>query len=1068
MLKEIINENEIDLEKVYESRNLGGSHRCHTLRNSALDLQGTLPIPVKRTIITKNALLAFMLARAMAREKHFEEKYRYVFCNFIMKRMPIEDIPSEWQEKTLKLLKVLSIHTDNPMLIGFNDIGKIIRETCKIKKVKVGKDGKKNKFKKEIPALKKYIFEEYQKLDDLTARTKMLQTRKAYNKVKRYLLSEKRWPKVLTSLDKKELNLHGVKVMEKPDVIFYEDDGAVIEAAKFFLNDSDVKTRGKTRETKAAQNLELYSKFVYARGLISDDHIHEVKASFYSLKRADDKKGNFNEDYYAPTTTHIATIGEMTFNEELTKEKEAKAGIPLELQNNLDGSFVKLFEEFIKGEDCKVVNKDICEKCDLKEFCEFAEAPIPTAVPKEGKKIADISLSGQQQRAVDFRKGIARILAGAGCGKTLVIALRTAFMLSEGIKPEEILLITFTNAGAGEMKERIAMYDEDLMNDSELEKLTCTTFNAWGNEIIKKEYLRFGFTDVPRIIDEIEKKALITELLDKNVVKELRYENFLAISHNYHGALIVTLKAFEIIKRKGYTKYDVDKFLEEIKGELNNVKDADKKDVCLKLLALYEVYDEAMRDRNLIEYQDQEALIFELLEDDPYYLDNEFKYKHIIVDEFQDTSENQLEILKNLIDMNSFESLFVVGDDSQTIYEFRDAVTENLVDLEKKLGKTVNDFKITENHRSTPEIIDFANKVVEKNTLKVEKELVATRPSGKPVEAEGFYTEEEMLEYIEEVVESKLNDGFSKEDIAILAFTKKELIKIQGRLAKAGIETSLRSEEPLLENSRVQGIISFARAVSDNKATKDILSYRNCLDGGNIITDNDADELKEIIEKELQYLEDFSNLEYTERVKEFDKMIFDIAKDDEIAINFAERLEKRRKIGEKIKYVEDFIRFGGEGKKREGKFSGVVLSTAHGSKGLEWPVIINVISEYDKKDLVSVKNIESARRLLFVSSTRARDELYVLSTFRVGKDEASKEYINNRFLKESFEAIGKEFKPMTRAEEELKKAAEKKKANEEKKRKREEAKAKKEAEKAKKKAEAKAKKEAEKKKKANA
>ena len=211
--------------------------------------------------------------------------------------------------------------------------------------------------------------------------------------------------------------------------------------------------------------------------------------------------------------------------------------------------------------------------------------------------------------------------------------------------------------------------------------------------------------------------------------------------------------------------------------------------------------------------------------------------------------------------------------------------------------------------------------------------------------------------------------------------------------------------------------------IADESASKDILNFENVLRDGNILQDFNDKQLEELIEKQREAIRTFHNLSYADKNKAFDATIEKLAHDDSVALNMVERLKRLPNIYEKQKYVEEFVRFGGEAVKREGRFSGVVLTTAHSSKGLEWPVIINSITGYDSKELGS-KAEESKRRLLFVSSTRARDELYITGQYRLGKDESG-EYINNRFLKEAHEAIGKEFTPRSAAEEKALKAKKK-------------------------------------------
>ena len=992
------------------ARNLKDHNRCLTRRGRKLDLDIAKNDIFEKSAFQKKAVKGFFLAKHMVNEPHFEEKYRSLFLRYIMLNVPDEDIPEDIRQEVRNLKLVLSLTEPNYSRIAHFDVPAVIRGTF----IKEDIKNENGELETELPVIKKYLEHSFRSLGDVTMVTCKRLTKKAYNRVRRYLLDEPRLPYVTGFKDYKVMDMYNLmEVEDKPDFIFYEDNGSVIEAVKLMTRKPDVTQSGRAKDHSANNSLELYSKLRYAMDLAPEGECTTARGSFYYLTRSDDKKTNgvefFNDSFFAPSGGNVISLESY-----VTPTSNASS-------TKLDDNFKPQFEAFLEGEEC---TGKACKNCDFLDICSYAETPLCSTDVKAPKSISDIVLSKQQSDAVSFRKGIGRINAGAGCGKTLVVALRTAYMLSEGIAPEDILLVTFTNSGAGEMKERIAMYDEDLMTDSDLENLTCTTFNSFGDEIIKEEYSRFGFSEPPRLIDNIERKSLITELLNNTEIKALNYENFLLNTKVSRGALAVVEKGFEIIKKNRYSSYDADEFAEDMVSILKSLSAEKRLDTCKSLLVMYEAYDEMLKMNNLIEYQDQEALLFDLLDDDPYYFDETLDYKHIIVDEFQDSSANQIELVRKLTETKNFESLIVVGDDAQTIFGFRDADADNIVNFSDKIGSSVTDFFITENHRSTPEIIDFANTLIKSNTKRVDKDLMATKESGKPVEVEGFYNKDEEYDYIIKVVSDKLNEGFKPEDIAVLAFTRQELLTIAGRLAEEGIETSLQCPEPMLENSRVKGIIAFSKGLNDLNATKDILIYLNVLANGSLLKDNNDEEIEEKLAEARTSLADFRNLPFASKASTFDAIITDLAHGDAVALELVDRLKRLPTVVAKQQYLEKFITFNGDSIKRDGKFSGVVLSTAHSSKGLEWPVCINSITGYHKIDLASTKNIEANRRLLFVTATRAKDELYITGQYRVGKN-ASDEYINNMYLAESFGVVGKDFFPRNAEEEKAFKALEK-------------------------------------------
>lgn len=793
----------------------------------------------------------------------------------------------------------------------------------------------------------------------------------------RYLDEETR---SLTVPAAKDLDLFGQEVKgARPDLLFRDERDKEIEAIRIRCGKPDCSSKGRKPDRNIMNNKELYGIYAYARSELKDPESWSVKGSYYFLRKDADTKDHLEPGFFsAKNMKHICTL----------------TGLP----DEIDAVYEPQFVEYIIGHDC---DGDDCLDCDWYQLCHFAEAPLKTEVERKEKPLSAISLSAKQDEVVRHRSGIMRCNAGAGSGKTTVVALNTAFMISEGIDPASILLITFSNAGAREMKDRTKSYLKGLGIDMDIDELNIVTFNEFGQDILNTEFKTLGFTAPPRPIDATERSAIIARLLDKKTVPGLYYQNINLKYNGFGGARHVAEAAFEIIKRDRLSIYDE----KELRSKMYDRWFASISDPAAykALLELYEEYDETLKSRNLIEFADQEAMVFDVLDIDPYYFDK-MGYKHIIIDEFQDTSKNQMEIIKQLLDVAEFESLLVVGDDSQAIYSWRDADSGNIIDFEDRIGQPVKDVNLVENHRSTPEILDFANKVNALNEFRVEKDLVATRPSGKPVTVKGFHKVDKEYEYIVDVVKEKIAEGYAPEDIAILTRTKAEIVKIAGKLTDAGIESSLQAPQKMLENSRVQGICSLAKAYKDITATREVLIFQNCLEGGKVLELSD-EEIGEIIDDGQQQILHIRSLFEPKRAEAFRELAEEIAAEDDVAINLADRLKRFVTTDDMVSYIDSFIRFDGEDLKREGLYSGVVLSTAHSSKGLEWPVIINSITKYDKKDGMSQAEREEQRRLLFVSATRARDELYITGQIRLSGT-AEEGYAVNKFVDEAATITG--------------------------------------------------------------
>lgn len=753
------------------------------------------------------------------------------------------------------------------------------------------------------------------------------------------------------------------------------------------------------RESK--QDLAKYAMIKYARQLVSPGKTVRLIAADVYLKRADDAGENaaapkFVTNFWEPGGNNVIVLTE-TYTGGTTKKTE------------LDLNFDPVVSAFVDGHEADECSESDCKACHLYDLCHYAEPPIKINKEHVQKTIRDLMLTVSQEDAIEYEKGIVRINAGAGVGKTVVVALRTVTLLNKGVKPEEIVLMTFTNAGAEEMRSRIQLYNDDIGTGEDISAMKICTFNSFGDDILKVEYPRFGFTEPPKVIDEVERAGIISNLLKTKIIKGLNYKQFIANTTYVKGAVWVAARVFDIVKKGPYTICDID----DVWRELGQDRRFATEDAVKELIALYDEYDAELRENNLIEFADQEMMLFELLHKDPYYLE-QFGYKHIIVDEYQDTNLKQMELLKILIAAPTCESLMVVGDDSQAIFSFRDTSPEYIINFSSYIGEESDDIYLLENHRCTPEIIDFANKINERNTFKVAKDLIATRPSGQPVTVQGFQSVEDEIEYIITGVKDHLAAGTKPEDIAIICATKSELRKFADRLTKEGIQSVSLNPEPLLENSRVKAAIAFVKSLSCDIDTQNMLVYVNAKLGGGLFAKS-AVEIEKLIDDgriEAAMIDSKLPHEKKDALLEILKAIDH--NDDEIYQQFLDTLS--RKTYEKIvEYCNDFLVFGTKNEaRREHDYPGVVLTTCHSSKGLEWPVVYASLSQFDseKKQLHSgsraaMQATEETRRLLFVTATRARDELYVTGKY-VAYGKKGK-YTYNQFLKDAYECNGQIF-----------------------------------------------------------
>ena len=830
----------------------------------------------------------------------------------------------------------------------------------------------------------------------------------------------------------KDILIKDVLVTVKPDLLFIDDTS--IEVILLRTGKPSVSRSGSKRDGSVNTCLELYAMLKYAQEYVPNGKSRSVSASYYFLRREDDSVKNakfepnfFECDVKAPDPDYgCPSKGKnvVRLTEETGRALDGKIG-----RTEADITFEPLFEEYFEGRtNC---TEEECKTCDFHRLCTFKKSP--KYVTKESKQhpFSDIVLSDAQEKIAAFRNGIAVVNAGAGAGKTMVICYRIVCLLDEGCRPEDIMLVTFTNSAAEEMRDRIRLYCDDAMGEGavDMSKMTVTTFNSFCYEIVKKEYERLGFTAEPTVIDDVERAAIISKILQDEEIKGLDYRNFDADMPTCRGALSVCSKAFELIKAHRLSVGDGEelyKLMPGHRGFTNGLPTMEE------LLKAYVRYDTLLKENNLVEFADQELLVFDLLGEDPYYLER-FGFKHIVIDEFQDTSERQLDLIRQLIDNPDFESLVVVGDDSQAIYGFRDTTPEYMIHFEEHIGQPVVKLNLVENYRSSGAIIQLANDINSLNVNRVMKDLVATRDEGvKPV-VHGFHTKQDELDWTAEQIKKLIDEGTKPEDIAFIASDKYQLLEQGDALSKAGVPWVTLNPEPYIENSKVLAAISLAKAISDPADTKDLMVWLNAKLGNTLLEKSD-DEIEELMNAEDEELAPLRtgalpDIEVQKRFHELAESIDD--DDDELYADFLAKTGRKPGFAKEAEYIDDFYRYGAKVTyKRNRSYPGVVLVTAHSGKGLEWNTVFVSLSKFDTQALRRSGDdaVEEKRRLVFVSFTRARDRLFVTSQFVAFGPRDNRTY--NRFFRETVCALGEEYDPIDHeAEARRAKAEEEKKAN---------------------------------------
>ena len=668
--------------------------------------------------------------------------------------------------------------------------------------------------------------------------------------------------------------------------------------------------------------------------------------------------------------------------------------------------------------------------------------------------MSKVNYNPAQQEAIVSDKKYIRVIAGAGAGKTQVNSEVIAHKLNAlGANPEEILAITFSKNGANEIKDRAARTAGHV-----LPGLTATTFNALENEITLDNWEKFGFRHRPSVIDDVQDLPMCDILLRRHPILEWTGSSFknytMTSGFGTNGALRIVSDIMhhcsKLLMRKNFsaiTYRDMidDEIIPPASKELTPA-------IIDKIISFYPEYEEMKKGNDpefntpVITFDEQISYCMRVLEDDPNYLDDHYDFAYIIVDEAQDTSEDQIEFLNHIINMKKFKSLIVVGDDSQAIYESLMGTSPDylinlqnfLYEWDKETGiKTpikIHDIVMDTNYRSVGSVIEMANRVIDKNTNKFDKQLVAFREYGEKPTVEGFYRKEDqkptktqlkskkpftlqegqydkMARDIKSLIDS--DPTINLNDIAVLAYSKNELLAVADKLTELGIPSKFGAPEKLVDNNRVQAVLKFAHLVykDPDSFSDDTLVVANALADGNLI-EEDVDTLVEKLTEVNEYVKAIRESHELKKKELFIKMLRMIAHGDEAVLNFKEKF-KDMDFEEIIKYCDDFEIYGDNMQyKRSQLGEGVMLITAHSSKGLEWKYVFGSITGFHKlgKKSISRRKQEELRRLLFVLITRARDVLKLYGLYAVTGN-AKDGYVYNMFLKECFDALDKTFAP---------------------------------------------------------
>ena len=412
-------------------------------------------------------------------------------------------------------------------------------------------------------------------------------------------------------------------------------------------------------------------------------------------------------------------------------------------------------------------------------------------------------LNEAQQQAVSYIDGPSLVIAGAGSGKTRVLTYKIAYLLQQGMKPWSIMALTFTNKAAREMKERIGK----LVGNDLAQHLYMGTFHSIFSRILRAEAEHIGFNSNFTIYDESDSRSLIKAIVKEKGLDEKTYKP--AAVH----AKISKAKN-NLMSAEAYDA-DADIFMQNKRSNME------------KMGEVYREYVQRCKQANAMDFNDLLVLTFQLFRDhEEVRRKYAERFDFILVDEYQDTNHVQMSIVMQLCR----EKLRVcaVGDDSQSIYSFRGANIDNILNFQRQLPGT-RLFKLEQNYRSTQTIVEAANSLIRHNRNQIPKEVFSRNAEGEKIQYKPAYSDkEEALIVAKDIKRIKRQDDCGYDDFAILYRTNAQSRSFEEEFRKQGIPYRIYGGLSFYQRKEIKDIIAYFRLVAnpdDEEAIKRIINY---------------------------------------------------------------------------------------------------------------------------------------------------------------------------------------------------------------------------------------------------
>ena len=625
-------------------------------------------------------------------------------------------------------------------------------------------------------------------------------------------------------------------------------------------------------------------------------------------------------------------------------------------------------------------------------------------------------LNKEQQQAVQHTEGPLLILAGAGSGKTKVLTVRIAHLLAQGVNPYEILAITFTNKAAKEMKSRVEGLVGDVAN-----RIWLSTFHSFCAKFLRFELDNFlGYNSNFTIYDTSDSQAVI-----KAALKALNLDD------KYYpvGAMI---GAISDAKNKLLFASDFRKQARDFYQQ--------------KVADVYEYYERELRKNNALDFDDLLLVAVKLLQSNEAVLDKYSKrFRYVMIDEYQDTNHAQYLLAKLLA--SHWKNIAVVGDADQSIYAWRGADIQNILDFEKDYPNCTS-IKLEQNYRSTKIILDAANAVIENNEGRPKKNLWTDKTEGAKIQHFTAQSEHEEAAFIGDTIAKKHDiHGVPYGDMAILYRTNAQSRVLEEALIKRALPYIMVGGTKFYDRKEIKDVLAYLRVLYnpfDDLSLLRIINvpkrsigattvaklqdYARANGTSLFMTLTQLHLVDSIKGKTKEKLEEFGILIFTLVAEMEDRTVLDILESILDRTGYLAQLEestdpqdqaRAENIGELLSVAKDFQDTNPSGTVEdfleqvalvndvdsfEQEESKVTLMTLHAAKGLEFPIVfLGGLEEGlfpHSRTLMNPEEVEEERRLAYVGITRAEKELYISNATTRTVFGRTSSYLPSRFIDE--------------------------------------------------------------------